>query len=83
MLEDVTEVPESRNDSTDGYEYGIRYCRPDPDGGGHKLHRDQMTREQAETFMDPTEWDGADPTRMFEVVRRPIGEWQRLDGTED
>lgn len=50
--------------------YGIRNRRT------REIHRDNMTAVQAHDFMDPAEWDRVDPTRLFEIVRRPLGDWE-------
>jgi len=34
---------------------------------------------EAIEFMDPKEWDGMDPTKFFEIIRRPIGDWEPYD----
>jgi hypothetical protein len=54
------------------YEYGIRNRRTG------EIHRREMTREQAWEWMDPEEWGGLTPTRIFCVVRRPIGDWEEI-----
>lgn len=52
------------------YIYGIRNHRTG------EIHRDNLTAEQAHGFMDHAEWDCIDPTDLFEIVRRPIGDWE-------
>jgi hypothetical protein len=54
------------------YIYGIRNRR---DG---EIHRDNMTAEQARDFMDPEDWAPVDPTRLYEIVRRPLGDWETV-----
>lgn len=52
-----------------GFEYGITMK------GRAGIHRNKMTREQAEQFV--SEWleDGG-PDDIFTIVRRPVGEWE-------
>ncbi len=52
------------------YEYGIKLKRTGD------IHRDGMTEYEAFRWMNPEEWDGLDPTVVFEVVRRPFGDWE-------
>ncbi len=49
--------------------YGVRYRR------SGRMHRTNMTEDEARAFMDPADWGDLDPNRVFEIVRRTNGPW--------
>lgn len=53
------------------YEYGIRRRR------SGEMHREGMTEAQARRWM-VEDWGGMTPENVFEVVRRPLGEWEAV-----
>lgn len=54
------------------FEYGVRHIRTGD------IHRERMTYEEAHEFVYGGEDDEHDFSRVFEVVRRPAGEWQKV-----
>ncbi len=57
------------------WEYGIRRIGDT----STRIHRSNMTKAQAAAFMEPGEWHPLPVARVFEVVRRRRGEWQKVD----
>jgi hypothetical protein len=55
------------------YEYGIRHIR------SREIHRHRLTRSECLEWMDKDFWDGVDVSVMYEMVRRPVGTWEKFD----
>ncbi len=57
------------------WEYGIRRIGD----RSRRIHRDNMTAEQARHFMSPAAWAPMPVNEVFEIVRRARGTWQKAD----